>query len=339
VTPTQRVGDWVGSHTRAVEFFKGVPAVIVPDQLKSAVSQSGRYEPEIQRTFQEWAEHYDTVVVPARPRKPRDKAKVEVGVQIVQRWILARIRKQTFFSIHELGARIAELLDELNARVMRRYAKSRRELFEALDCPALKPLPERRYEVSLWAKVTVNIDYHVEVEPHYYSVDHTLVHQQLEARVSGATVEIYRNGARVAAHHRSLVRGGFTTETAHMPKAHLQHLEWTPGRMIRWAQQIGPMTGVLVEAILAGRTHPEQGYRSCLGIIRLAKRYGTERLEQACARAHAARARSYRHVDSILRNGLDRLPPPPVRTAAPAGTGDTTVTAVHENVRGEQYYR
>jgi len=338
VTPTQRIADWVGSHTRAVEFFEGVTALVVPDQLKSAVTAPCRYEPEIQRTFQEWAEHYGTVVLPARPRKPRDKAKVEVGVQVAQRWILARMRHQTFFSFAELSARVRELLAELNARVMRRYGKSRRELFEALDRPALKALPARRYEVSLWSKVKVNIDYHVEVGDHYYSVHHTLVHEQLEARVAGGTVELYRNGERVAAHPYSAVRGGFTTEPAHMPKAHQQHLEWTPGRMIRWAQQIGPMTGVLVEAILAERPHPEQGYRSCLGIIRLQKRYGTERLEQACARAHAARARSYKHVDSILRHGMDRLPlsatPERAKAAAPA-----TTPAVHEHVRGEQYYR
>lgn len=336
VTPTQRIADWVGSHTRAVEFFEGVAALVVPDQLKSAVNQPCRYEPEIQRTFQEWAEHYGTVVLPARPRKPRDKAKVEVGVQVAQRWILARMRNQSFFSFHELAARVRELLAELNARVMRRYGKSRRELFEALDRPALRPLPARRYEVSLWSKVKVNIDYHVEVDHHYYSVHHTLVHEQLEARVAAGTVELYRNGDRIAAHPQSLVRGGFTTEPAHMPKAHQQHLEWTPGRMIRWAQQIGPMTGVLVEAILAERPHPEQGYRSCLGIIRLQKRYGTERLEQACARAHAARARSYKHVDSILRSGLDRLPV----SGAPRNEGTPApAAAVHEHVRGEQYYR
>lgn len=336
VTPTQRVGDWVGSHTRAVEFFGGVTTLVVPDQLKSAVSQPCRYEPEIQRTFQEWAQHYGTVVLPARPRKPRDKAKVEVAVQVVQRWIVARLRTQTFFSFHELGGRIGELLVDLNERVMRRYGKSRRELFETLDRPVLKALPERRYEVALWAKVKVNIDYHVEVESHYYSAHYTLVHQQLEARVAGGTVELFHNGERVAAHCRSLVRGGFTTNPAHMPKAHQQHLEWSPGRMIRWAQQIGPMTAVLVEVILAERTHPEQGYRSCLGIIRLHKRYGTERLERACARAHAARARSYKHVDSILRNGLDRLPSPSA-PAAPAPGDDPA--AAHENVRGEQYYR
>jgi len=335
VTPTQQVGDWVGSQTRAVEFFEGVTALVIPDQLKSAVSQPCRYEPEIQRTFQEWAEHYGTVVLPARPRKPRDKAKVEVGVQVAQRWILARMRNQTFFSFHEIAARVRELLADLNTRVMRRYGKSRRELFETLDRPALKPLPERRYEVSLWSKVKVNIDYHVEVERHYYSVHHTLVHEKLEARVASGTVELYRHGERVAAHPYSTVRGGFTTEPAHMPKAHQQHSEWTPGRMIRWAQQIGPMTGVLVEAILAERPHPEQGYRSCLGIIRLQKRYGTERLEQACARAQAARARSYKHVDSILRNGLDRLP------VSPAAKSDGTPAApsVHEHVRGEKYYR
>lgn len=334
VTPTPQIGDWVGSQTRAVEFFEGVTALVIPDHLKSAVSQPYRYEPEIQRTFQEWAEHYDTVVVPARPRKPRDKAKVEVGVQVAQRWILARMRHQTFFSFEELSARVRELLAELNARVMRRYGKSRRELFEALDRPALKPLPARRYEVSLWSQVKVNIDYPVEVERHYYSVHHTLVHEHLEARVAGGTVELYRNGERVAAHRHSLVRGGFTTEPAHMPKAQQQHLEWTPGRMLRWAQQIGPMTGVLVEAILAERPHPEQGYRSCLGIIRLQKRYGTERLEQACARAHAARARSYKHVDSILRHGLDRLP-----LAAGPSRQSTAAPAEHEHVRGEQYYR
>jgi transposase len=337
VTPTQQIGDWVGSHIRAVEFFGGVTALVIPDQLKSAVNQPCRYEPQIQRTFQEWAEHYGTVVLPARPRKPRDKAKVEVGVQVAQRWILARLRNQSFFSFGELAARISELLVDLNTRVMRRYGKSRRELFETLDRPALKPLPERRYAVSVWSKVKVNIDYHVEVEHHYYSVHHTLVHEKLEARVAAGTVELYRNGERVAAHRYSSVRGGFTTEPAHMPKAHQQHLEWTPGRMIRWAQQIGPMTGVLVEAILADRPHPEQGYRSCLGIIRLQKRYGTERLEQACARAHAARARSYKHVDSILRHGLDRLPVsgPPQRASA----GAPAVPAVHEHVRGEQYYR
>lgn len=337
VTPTQRIADWVGSHTRAVEFFEGVTELVVPDQLKSAVNQPCRYEPEIQRTFQEWAGHYGTVVLPARPRKPRDKAKVEVGVQVAQRWILARMRNQSFFSFHEIAARVRELLGEINARVMRRYGKSRRELFESLDRPALRPLPTGRYEVSLWSKVKVNIDYHVEVEHHYYSVHHALVHEQLEARVAAGTVELYRNGDRVAAHRYSPVRGSFTTEPAHMPKAHQQHLQWTPGRMIHWAQQIGPMTGLLVEAILAERPHPEQGYRSCLGIIRLQKRYGTERLEQACARAHAARARSYKHVDSILRNGLDRLPAldAPKNTAA----SDTAAPLAHEHVRGERYYR
>lgn len=339
VTPTQRIGDWVGSHTRAVQYFRGVPELVIPDQLKSAVNKPCRYEPEIQRTFADWAEHYGTVVLPARPRKPRDKAKAEVAVQVAQRWIIARMRHQSFFSIHELGARIAELLEDLNARVMRRYGKSRRELFEELDLPVLKPLPERRWEPSLWMKVRVNIDYHVDVEHRFYSVHHSLVHQQLEARVTATTVEIYQNRERVAAHRRSLVRGDYITKTEHMPKAHQRHLEWTPGRMIRWAQKIGPMTGVLIEAILAERKHPEQGYRSCLGIIRLHKRYGSERLERACARAYAARARSYRHVDSILRNGLDRLPLPPVPGNEGNAADTAAAPATHEHVRGAHYYR
>jgi transposase len=332
-TATQQSHDWIASHVRALEYIGGVPGALVPDQLKSAVTQSCRYEPGIQRTYEELAQHYGTAVLPARPAKPRDKAKVEAGVLVAQRWILARLRNQTFFSLEALNERIAELLEELNARIMRVYKASRRQLFDKLDALALKPLPSQRFVYGEWSWAKVNIDYHIEVDGHYYSVHHSLLHQKVEARTTATTVEIFIKGARHASHVRSQARGRHTTKPEHMPKAHQKHLEWTPTRMIDWAASIGPQTAALTRAILDERAHPEQGYRSCLGILRLGKRYGNERLEAACARAVAARARSYRHVDSILKKGLDRLPPLEAESAT-----ESRPPVEHENIRGRDYY-
>jgi len=332
-TRTQQVPDWVASHQRAFQFFGGVTAAIVPDQLKSGVVVPCRYEPGVQRTYDEFAQHYGTVILPARPAKPRDKAKIEVAVQVAERWILARLRHETFFSLAALNARIAELLADLNARPMRLYRASRRELFERLDHPALRPLPAEAFVYSDWKiGARVSIDYHIELHGHYYSVPYALIQEHVDARLTATTVEIFHRGQRVAAHRRSVVRGQHTTNPAHMPKAHQRHLEWTPSRLIDWARTIGAQTAALVEAILADRPHPEQGYRSCLGILRLAKRYGPERLEAACARAGAVEARSYRHVDSILKHGLDRL-------TTPAVSPQLTLTPVHEHVRGRDYYQ
>jgi transposase len=255
---------------------------------------------------------------------------VEVGVQVVQRWILARIRNEVFHSLGELNARIRELLIDLNGRVMRRYGKSRREMFETLERAKLRPLPSERFEYAEWSKPTPNIDYHVAIDWHYYSVPHELRHQELEARVTQTTVEIFHNRERVWAHRRSYVRGGYTTVREHMPSAHRAHAEWTPTRILSWAEKIGPSARGLAEEILKDRPHPEQGFRSCLGILRLGKRYGDDRLEAACRRARAAGARSYRHVESILKHGLDRV----------AVTGDDTAALPlkHENVRGRGYY-
>ena len=331
VTRSQRAPDFIASHVRALEFFGGVPAALVPDQLKSGVVRACRYEPEAQRTYEELACHYGTTVLPARPRRPRDKAKVEVGVQIAQRWLLARMRNEVFHSPGAMNARIRELLVDLNGRKMRRYGKSRRELFEQLDRPALRQLPSTRFEYAEWTKARVNIDYHLAIDGHLYSVPHRLVHQEVEARMTAATVEILHNRKAVALHARSYVQGAFTTATEHMPSSHRAHAEWTPSRILSWASKIGVSTHALCEAILRNRPHPEQGFRSCLGILRLAKRYGDARLEAACARAHGARATSYRHVDSILKHGLDRVP---VSDAA-----TTTLPASHENVRGRDYYQ
>jgi len=252
-----------------------------------------------------------------------------VAVQVAQRWILARLRNQTFFSLNELNGRVAELLDELNDRKMRLYGCSRRDLFERIDRPALRPLPPDRFVYGEWKTARVNIDYHVELDHHYYSVPHALVHQQVEARLTAATVEVFYKG-RVAAHARSYVRGHHTTVAAHMPLLHQKHLEWTPSRIIHWAETIGASTARLAAAILAERPHPEHGYRSCLGILRLGKRYGNERLEAACTRAFAVGARSYRQVDAILKHGLDRVPVEPVEPEPPRDA--------HENVRGKTYY-
>jgi transposase len=333
-TRTQQVHDWLASHQRALAFFGGVPEVVVCDQLKSGVTVACRYEPGLQRTYEEFAQHYATVILPARPRSPRDKPKVEVAVQVAQRWILARLRHERFFSLAALNARIRELLEPLNAKLMRVYRASRRDLFAQLDSPALRPLPAEPFVFGEWTiAARVNIDYHIEIEGHYYSVPHPLVHELVDAHRTATTVEIFHRGQRVAAHVRDDRRGRHTTDPAHMPKAHRAHLEWSPSRLIDWARTIGPDTAALVAAILADRPHPEQGYRSCLGILRLAKGYGVERLEAACRRAGAVHARSYRHVDAILKHGLDRLP-----LAAEADAQCTLVPA-HEHLRGPEYYQ
>jgi transposase len=336
-TRTQRSSDFIASHVRALEYFGGVPALVIPDQLRTGVSSPCRYEPGIQRTYEELGRHYGTVILPARPGRPRDKAKVEVAVQVVERWILARLRNETFFSLDALNERIGELLEDLNGRRMRVYGQSRRELFDRIDRPALRALPSDRFVFAEWKHARVNIDYHVEIDRHYYSVPHALVHEVVEARLTVRMVEVYLRGERVASHVRRYQRGGFTTVAEHMPKAHQKHLEWTPSRLIHWASTIGAQTESLVRAILTERRHPEQGYRSCLGILRLARSFGRERLEAACARGMAIRARSYRHIDSILKRGLDRLPLP--EQPATHASSATPSPIVHENIRGGTYYQ
>jgi transposase len=331
-TASQRTDDFILGHVHAMEYFGGVPTVCVPDQLRTAIGQPCRYEPTLQRTYAEWARHYGTAVVPARPAKARDKAKVEVGVQVAQRWILARLRHEVFFSLPPLNARIRELLGELNARPMKTYGgQSRRDLFDRFDRPALQPLPPERYVYGEWSQARANVDYHVEVKRHDYSVPHPLIHRLLDVRVSASSVEIFDRGMRVCVHPRHDTPGRHTTIAEHMPKAHRAHLEWSPSRLIQWGATIGAQTAALIEAILADRPHPEQGYRSCLGLLRLGKQYGADRLEAACGRAASGGAKSYRHVQSILKHGLDRQPllVESVATGAPL---------MHANVRGPRYY-
>jgi len=329
-TWTQSLPDWIGSHQRMLRFFGGVPEVLVPDNLKAAVTQASRYAPKINETYAEMAAHYGTAVLPARPYKPKDKAKAEVAVQIVERWILARLRHRTFFSLSELNAAIAELLVELNKRPFQGRTESRKDLYESLDRPALKPLPQDRYEYAEWRRAKPGIDYHIEVNKRLYSVPHALVGQTLDLRITATTVEVMHKGKRVASHARH-GQGRFSTQTSHMPKSHQAHRDWSPGRFLNWAADIGPCTAQVVKRLLEDRPHPEHGYRACLGLLNLARRYDRQRLEKACERALAIRSASYHSVASILKQGLDRLPPEEEASSQEA-------LPLHGNLRGAGYY-
>ncbi len=328
-TWSQTLPDWIGAHGRAFAFFGGVPAQVISDNLKSGVTKACFYDPQVNRTYAEMAAHYGTAVIPARPRKPRDKAKVEVGVQVVERWILAKLRNRRFFSLAEANAAIRQLLDELNARVTRHLGASRRHLFEQLDRPALLDLPVEPYTYAEWKECRAGLDYHVEVDKHYYSVPHALLRQKFWARMTDRTVEIFHSGKRVACHLRGSPNRRHTTVTEHMPSAHRRLAAWTPQRIRHYAASIGPNAEALVDIIMRSRPHPEQGFRSSIGIIRLAKTHGSERLEAACERAIDIGARSYSSVASILRNNLDRRKP---KRAADGPAID------HANIRGPKYF-
>jgi transposase len=329
-TPTQKLHDWVGAHTRMLEYFGGCTQLWVPDQLKSAITRPCRYEPGVNRSYQDLAAHYGAVVVPARPGKAQDKAKVESMVLVTQRWILARLRHRTFFEFPELNAAILELLEELNGRPMQKLGVSRRELWERLDRPALKPLPITAYDLAQWKPCRVNIDYHIEVDRHPYSVPYQLIGEEMEARYTSSVVEVYYKGRRLVSHPRRYDRQP-STLPEHMPSSHRAHAEWTPSRLIHWAEKTGPATGRLVAGILESRPHPEQGYRACLGLMRLGRHYGPERLEAASARAERLRSYSYRTVKNILASAQDHLP---LEDEPPAP--DPTPT--HGNIRGADYY-
>ena len=330
-TRTQSLPDWIGSHIRMNEFFGGSSEIYVPDNLKSGVVKPCRYEPGVNRSYEEMATHYGAVVVPARPYKSRDKAKVEACVLIAQRWILAALRNRTFFSLQELNEAIWELLPILSARPLQKLGVSRRELFEQLDRPVLRPLPAQRYEIGHWKGCTVHIDYHVEIEKNYYSVPYTLIHAKVEARFTDTTVEIFHNNIRVASHRRLPGKGQHVTTAAHRPPSHREYAEWTPARILEWAGETGSCTREVVAHLLKARPHPELAYRSCLGLIRLGNQYGSDRLEAASRRALQIHSRSYQTVKNILASGMDRCPP-----------DDSVQSEIqlpqHENIRGADYY-
>ena len=303
-TWTQGLEDWITSHCHCFSFIEGLTEIVVPDNLRSAVTKAHRYEPDINPTYQDMATHYGVTVLPARVGKPRDKAPAELGVLLVQRWILAALRRQRFFSLQAVNREIRRLLEKLNDRPFRKMPGSRRALFEELDRPALRPLPAQPYEFAEWKTVKVHVDYHVEFDRHYYSVPCDLVGLQLDLRATRNTVECLHHGQRVASHLRSRRPGRFTTVAAHMPENHRQMGEWSPERLLAWAARVGPAARAAVESQLAGRRHAQQAYRTCLCILNLSRTYGDERLDAACLRALALNSVSCKSVSSILKNGL-----------------------------------
>lgn len=329
-TYTQSVENFVGATVRGLEYFGCVPEILVPDQLRSAVKKPDWSEPELNATFAEMAQHYGTAIVPARPGKPKDKAKVEVGVQVAQRWILARLRNRRFFSLAELNEAIAELCEELNTRRFKKLEGCRRSLFESLDRPSMRPLPPCRYELGLWKQARVNVDYHVEYEGRYYSVPCELIGEKVELRVSATVVEVWREGSRVTSHARCYgPKGTATTKPEHRPRAHREFGDWPPERLVGWARQTGPATAEVVEAILSRGPHPECGRRSCLGLLRMGRQYGQERLEGACKRALGLGSPTRKTVQALLKNGMDKTLP----AAEPEAR-----RVRHDNIRGGDYF-
>lgn len=332
-TWTQSLPDWITSHTRAFKYLGGVPEVIVPDNLKAGIHKSCRYEPDLNPTYQDMASHYGCAVIPARVRSPKDKAKVETGVKTVEQWILARLRNIRFFTLSELNKTIGGLLEELNARPFQKMEGTRRGMFEYLDRPALKPLPNDSYIYAEWKRARPHIDYHIEVCGFYYSVPCQLAKKKMEVRITRNTIEIFFKGKRVASHQRSYDPSKrYTTVREHMPKSHQRYLNWTPQRIIRWASKTGEATARTMKMIMKNRAHPQQGFRSCMGIMSLGREYGEGRLEAACARALTIGSPSYKSIQAILKKGLDRLPP---QKEIPQQSSFIT----HSNIRGPRYYQ
>lgn len=330
-TASQALPDWISSHVRAFAHLGGVPEIVVPDNLKGGVTTPCYYDPDVNATYQDMARHYGIAVIPTRVRAPRDKGKVESGVLQVERWVLAPLRNRLFFSLAEVNAAMRPLVEQLNARAAPGLPAPRLELFRDLDKPALKPLPSQPYELALWKKARVHIDYHIQVEHHFYSVPHRLIGQEVEARITPQTIEILHRGARVTSHVRSYKKGGFTTLPEHMPLNHREWGDWNPERIVRWAEKTGPATAQVAREIMANRPHPYQGYRSCLGILRLGNEFGADRLEAACGCALRIRALTYKSVKSILVHRLDCATPPQTPAARPP--------IEHTNIRGAAYYQ
>lgn len=327
---SQGLEDWIRAHIKAFEYFEGCPEIVVPDNLKSGVKRACIYDPEINPLYSEMAEHYNIAVIPARAYKPKDKAKVENGVLNAQRRILAVIRNKDFFSLSELNQGIQDALVKLNKREMQIIKKSREQLFNEIEKPALKKLPSNRFILYKFKKAKVHIDYHIELEGNYYSVPYKYLHKYVEVKYTDLTIQIYYQSKRLATHCRSYKKGEFVTDDSHRPPSHAKYLEWTPARIKHWAKSMGLNTEALMEEIMSTRKHAEQGYRSCLGILRLSKKYTPERLNNACKRALSIGAINYRSIKSILEKGLDKE----VITES-----EKSKIVQHENIRGCRYYK
>jgi transposase len=331
-TWTQSLPDWIGSHIRAFRYFGGVTHLLVPDNLKSAINKACRYEPEVNRAYADMAAYYNTAVLPARPYKPKDKAKAEGGVLLTQRWIMARLRNREFFSLEELNEAICELRDRLNHRPFKKLQGSRHEQFHEIDKPALKPLPDKDYEYAEFLIARVNMDYHIEVKKHYYSVPYQLVREEVEVRFNERIVEIFHHSKRIAVHRRSFLLWKHSTLSEHMPKAHQKYAGWSPGSFLNQAIKIGPKTRDLIKEILVSVKHPEQSYRSCQGILSLAKKYSKERLEKACEHAIIIGSLRRKSIISILEKKIDQT------NAIKIEPEQLKLLSPHENIRGPEFY-
>lgn len=333
-TWTQGLPDWLMSHRRMLEFFGGVSEIIVPDNLKSGISFPDRYEAKVNASYREFAEHYGTCIIAARVRKPKDKAKAEVSVQVITRWITMALRKQTFYSLDDLNQAIQERLKRVNEKKMRHLGKSRKELFDQLDKPALKPLPAKPYEYGEWKKVRVNVDYHVAYEKSFYSVPYQLVGKELWVRASANHIEIFENLLRICSHRRTHLAGKYVTDANHRPRSHEEQNKWTPERLINWSRSKGKNVARFVEALLESRNeHKEQAYRSILGCLRLADKYGEERLNRACEIALNFESYKYQTVKNILNNNMDK-----VQEDNKNNFNLKEQFTGSENVRGPEYY-
>jgi len=326
----QDLPNWLAGHARTFEALGGVPPLTRNDNLKAGVTHPCRYDPDLNKTYHDFALHYGTAVVPTRVVKPRDKAKVESAVLVVERDVLAPLRNVLFIGLAAFNEAIAERLHLINHRPLRHIGQSRQELLESIDRPALLPLPEHAFELANWKLAKVAIDYHVEFDHHFYSVPYRLIRQQVDIRATAQVIEVFAAGLRVASHCRSHQRGRHTTDHDHMPAGHRAYAEWTPERLTRWAAEVGPQTASLVAAIMASREHPEQGFRASLGVMRLADRYSAERLEAACGYALQAGITRYKSIKQILDAKLDQT--------TPADLADQALPA-HANVRGAEYFR
>jgi transposase len=334
-TKTQTKADWIQSHVNMFNFFGGVTEMLVPDNLRSAVTKADRYEPEINISYQHMATHYKTVVIPARPYKPKDKSKVEVAVQVVERWIIARLRHQEFFSLCDLNKAIRFLLDDLNQRPFKKLPGCRKSQFEALDKPALRALPVTAYYYTEFKLVRVNIDYHIEFDKHYYSVPHHLVKHQVEAQATYDGIALFFKGKQIARHARSYQKSGYTTDPNHMPQAHRKHSEWSSERLLNWGGRIGPDVRHLIQCMFDRKRHPEQAYRGCLGILNLSEQYDAQRLNQACAKAVSIGSPTAKSVKSILSNNLEKME---VKKDNHSLQENILLFDDHDNIRGPEYY-
>ena len=336
-TFTRSIPDWIGSHVRMLEYFGGVSEIIVPDNEKSAVNKACYYDPDLNPNYTALAAHYNTAIIPARPYRPKDKAKAEVAVQVVERWILARLRNHKFFSLAELNEAIANLLEELNNKPFKKLPGSRRSHFNTYEKAALKPLPKYHYEFVVIKNVQVNLDYHVEIDEHYYSVPNHHIGKSVEYHLNENSISLFYDGQRIAIHKRSRIKGGATTITDHMPHAHKRHHEWTPNQFAQWGQSVGSSTGRVADYLIKNKPHPECCYRIHLGLMNLKKKYGAGRLEEACKYALSRQIMSFTHIKSILQTQADKAPLTAVNDSEnQAGSHQTPCQ--HHNLRGATYY-